>query len=167
MNYVKKMLKFNQVKTMTEKGEYNYIKISKVKEQDYVVRASIDIKENTLICEYTGNVLTYKKFCNLDEEDPIKKNNSIIDLTVTPNSETSLIICPYKYSNIARFLSGVNNTTDFEDQVNFFSTKISINGVVRILLVAKKDIKKNDILYYNYNGDTNNFPTEDFTYQQK
>ena len=141
---------------MTEKDEYNYIKISKVKKQDYVVKASIDIKENTLICEYTGNVLTYKKFCNLDEEGPIKKNNSIIDLTVTPNSETSLIICPYKYSNIARFLSGINNTTDFEDQVNVFPTKISINGFIPILVVAKKDIKKNDILYYNYNVEANN-----------
>ena len=46
------------------------------------------MQENTLICECTGNVLTYKKFCNLDEEGPIKKNKSIIDLTVTPNSET-------------------------------------------------------------------------------
>ena len=64
-------------------------------------------------------------------------------------------------------MSGVNNTTDFEDQVNVFSTKISINGVIHILLVAKKDIKKNDILYYNYNGNANNYPTEDFVYQKK
>ena len=57
-------------------------------------------------------------------------------------NETNLIICPYKNSNIARFISGINNLINFENMVNVFSAKVAINGIVHILLIALKDIKK-------------------------
>ena len=92
-----------------------------------------------------------------------------MDLTYTPQSETSLIICPYKHSNIARFISGINNFTDFKKQINVFSAKVSINGVLHILLIAKKDIEKNEIFYYDYNAGAkrNNYPTKNFIYIKK
>ena len=51
----------------------------------------------------------------------------------------------------------------------FFSAKVSINGVLHILLIAKKDIEKNEILYYDYNAGAkrNNYPTKNFIYIEK
>ena len=113
---------------ITKEGQYNYIKIEEEDPQGYVIKANKEIKKNTLICEYVGDVLTFQELC-------VKKikNDSIMDLIWTPQSETSLVICPHKNSNIARFISGVN-----KNQVNTFSTKVSINGVVHILLIAEK-----------------------------
>ena len=155
---------YKKVKKLTNKGQYNYIALTKVRGQGYAVKANTRIKKNTLICEYTGDVLTFKEFCLRGI-----KNDSIMDLTYTPQSETSLIICPYKHSNIARFISGINNFTKFKKQINVFSAKVSINGVLHILLIAKKDIEKNEILYYDYNAGAkrNNYPTKNFIYIEK
>ena len=38
------------------------------------------------------------------------KNDSIMDLLRTQRSSTSLVIYPEKFGNLARFLSGINNT---------------------------------------------------------
>ena len=160
--YEKDIEIYNQVKEMNKKGKYNYIKIDKNNEQGYLVKANTFIKENTLICEYAGDVLTFKDFCNKKIE-----NDSNMDLIITPQSETSLIICPNKHSNIARFISGINNLINFENMVNVFSAKVAINGIVHILLIALKDIKKDYILYYNYNAATNKYPTNNFVYQKK
>ena len=160
--YEKDIEIYNKVKEMNEEGKYNYIKIDKNNEQGYLVKANTFIKKNTLICEYVGDILTLKDFCNKKIE-----NDSNMDLIITPQSETSLIICPYKNSNIARFISGINNLINFENMVNVFSAKVAINGIVHILLIALKDIKKDDILYYNYNADTNKYPTNIFVYQKK
>ena len=153
---------YYEVKEMTKEGKYNYLKITQNKEQGYIVKAKTFIEENTLICEYVGDVFTFKDFCNKQID-----NDSNMDLILTPQSETSLVICPFKNSNIARFLSGVNNSSDVEKEINVFSAKVSINGIVHILLIAKKDIEENDILYYDYNADTNNYPTENFVYKKK
>ena len=37
-------------------------------------------------------------------------NDSIMDLLRTARSSTSLVICPDKFGNLARFLSGINNS---------------------------------------------------------
>ena len=153
---------YNMVKEITKEGQYNYIKIEEEDPQGYVIKANKEIKKNTLICEYVGDVLTFQELCVKNI-----KNDSIMDLIWTPQSETSLVICPHKNSNIARFISGVNNSVNFKNQVNTFSTKVSINGVVHILLIAGKDRKENEILYYNYNSVANNYPTKNFVYKRK
>ena len=71
--------------------------------QGFVVRAAADILELTLICEYVGEV----DFARNHIFD--KKNDSIMELLRTPRSSTSLVICPEKFGNIARFISGINN----------------------------------------------------------
>ena len=90
-----------------------------------------------------------------------------MDLIWTSQSETSLVIFPHKNSNIARFISGVNNSLNFKNKDNTFQTKVSINEVVHILLIEGKDIKENEILYYNYNSVANNYPTKNFVYKRK
>ena len=54
---------YNMVKEITKEGQYNYIKLEKEDPQGYVVKANKEIKKNTLICEYVGDVLTFQELC--------------------------------------------------------------------------------------------------------
>ena len=111
----------------------------------------------TLICEYTGDVtLTRNKIFD--------KNDSIMDLIKTPSSSTSLVICPEKKSNIARFLSGINNYNEKSaKKQNVRSIKYDIDGSVHVLLYAARTIKKHEVLYYDYNaGGHHTYPTQHF-----
>lgn len=121
------------------------------------MRAIDDIQALTLICEYSGDVtLARKKIFDT--------NDSIMDLIRTPSSNTSLVICPDKNSNIARFISGINNfDRHSRKKQNVQSIRYNIDGQVHILLYAYRNIKKNDILYYDYNaGGYAGYPTENF-----
>lgn len=129
---------YNNLKYHTKDGSYDYLKICKNDNQGYIVKATTFIEKNTLICEYIGDVFSFKDFC-------IKKieTDSNMDLIINQRSEASLIICPYKHSNIARFISGINNSDpNFKKLINVFSTRVSINGSVHVLLIASKDIAK-------------------------
>ena len=112
---------------------------------------------NTIICEYTGEVTLLRKKI-------FDKNDSIMELIRTPSSDTSLVICPEKFGNLARFLSGVNNfDQNLKKKQNVNSLRMSIDGTVHILLIAKRNIKKGEILYYDYNaGGYNQYPTQNF-----
>ena len=72
---------YNMVKEIMKEGQYNYIKIEEEDPQGYVIKANKEIKKNTLICEYVGDVLTFQELC-------VKKikNDSIMDLIWTPQS---------------------------------------------------------------------------------
>jgi hypothetical protein len=74
------------------------------------------------------------------------------------------VICPEQYGNLARFLSGINNyDAKLKKKQNVYSIRFSIEGSVHILLLASKNIKKGEILYYDYNaGGYGNYPTEHF-----
>ena len=158
---------YNKVKENTKDGAYNYIKIDNILNQGFIVRAATFIEKHTLICEYVGDVFTYTEFCK-QTIDKDKNVDSNMDLIITPISETSLIICPYNHSNIARLISGINNSVPkFEKLTNVFSTRVSINGSVHVLLIASKDIKKDEILYFDYNGAAKNYNTEGSVYQEK
>ena len=157
---------YNQLKDHTNDGEYNYIQICRTQNQGCVVKAIMDIQKYTLICEYIGDVFTYKNFCKQEKLEN-KNVDSNIDLIITPRAETSLIICPYNHSNIARFISGINNSDpNYKKLVNVFSSRVSINSSVHILLIASRNIKKNEILYYDYNGEANNYNTKNFVHQK-
>jgi hypothetical protein len=67
-------------------------------------------------------------------------------------------------SNIARFISGINNEySKARKKINIFSARYDIDGKIHILLYASKNIKKNDTLYYDYNaGGYKAYPTEYF-----
>ena len=158
---------YNKVKENTNDGIYDYIQISEIPNQGRIVKSTKFIKKYTLICEYIGDVFTYKSFTQQDVDND-KNVDSNMDLIITPRSETSLIICPYNNSNIARFISGINNSTkNCQNLANVISRKVSINSSVHILLIASKDIEKDEILYYDYNGDAKMYNTKNFTYQKK
>ena len=148
---------YYKFKERSRKGEYPPVEIIDDPIQRFIVKAIDDISMNTLICEYTGEVTLLRKKI-------FDRNDSIMELIRTPSSDTSLVICPEKYGNLARFISGVNNfKEELKKKQNVNSLRMSIDGTVHILLIAKRNIKKGEILYYDYNaGGYNQYPTYDF-----
>ena len=138
----------------SKKGFYPPVQIVYDTIQGYVVKASDSIKKNTLICEYAGDVFYLRNKLFSD-------NNSIMDLIAAPISDRSLVICPEKNCNLARFLSGINNKKSSKNQ-NVYSIRVAIDGHVHILLIAKKDIRKEEILCYDYNAGGYNNYTDNF-----
>lgn len=93
---------FYEFKERSRQGNYVPVMIEPDKTQGFFVRANEDIPEMTLISEYVGDV-------DFARNRIFDKNDSIMDLLRTTRSKTSLVICPEKYGNMARFLSGINN----------------------------------------------------------
>ena len=154
---------YYKLKELTKKGNYDYITIEKDTIQGNVVIASTYIQKNTLLCEYAGNVITLQEYYKKIRNKEIEKNDSIMDLIITPFSETTLIICPYNCANLGRFFSGVNNNNDSSKaNINVYSIKVLIDRSIHILLITSKDINEGEILYYDYNGDGNSYPTDGF-----
>jgi hypothetical protein len=87
-----------------------------------------------------------------------------MDLIRAPSCSNSLVICPEKKSNIARFISGINNHNKKGiKKQNVKSIRYNIDGQVHVILYSSKRIKKNDVLYYDYNaGGHDGYPTELF-----
>lgn len=148
---------FKKFKMQSRKGEYGPIKIIDDSIQKFVVQATDDIPTNTIICEYAGEVTLIRKKL-------FAENDSIMDLIRTPSSSTSLVICPERYGNLARFLSGINNSNvKLKKKQNVYSLRVNIDNSIRIFLLAAKNIKKGEVLYYDYNaGGYNNYPTDCF-----
>lgn len=121
------------------------------------MKAAEEIKKNSLICEYTGEVCYLRKKL-------FDTNDSIMELIRNPSSSSSLVICPEKKGNIARFISGINNSDkNARKKQNVNSSRYDIDGKVHVLLYASKTIKKGEILYYDYNaGGSGTYPTENF-----
>ncbi|XP_052876984.1 probable Histone-lysine N-methyltransferase ATXR5 isoform X2 [Gossypium arboreum] len=70
----------------------------------YTVEADAQIKDMTFIAEYTGDVDYIK---NRENDDC----DSMMTLLLATNPSESLVICPDKRGNIARFINGINNHT--------------------------------------------------------
>ena len=70
----------------------------------FTVEADRFIKDWTIITEYTGDV-DYLR--NREHDD----GDSMMTLLSATNRSKSLVICPDKRSNIARFINGINNHT--------------------------------------------------------
>ena len=66
------------------------------------MRALARVPKRTLICEYSGEVKRYRDVV-------FSKNDSIMTLLRTGRAETTLVIEPEKYGNLAKYLSGINN----------------------------------------------------------
>ena len=49
-----------------------------------------------------------------------------MELIHSPISDTSLVIIPVNYGNIARFLSGINNTKKKQKEKNVYSLRVNI-----------------------------------------
>lgn len=86
---------------------------------------------------------------------------------------TSLVIIPEKFGNVARYLSGINNSKKESkkkqvdargicDIQNVQSLRYVIDGAIHVFLVALRDIKEGELLMYDYNGLEKNYPTDHF-----
>lgn len=45
--------------------------------------------------------------------------------------------------------------------------RFDVNGECRVLLIASRDIRKGERLYYDYNGYENEYPTEHFVWPHR
>ncbi|KAG0485230.1 hypothetical protein HPP92_009028 [Vanilla planifolia] len=124
--------------------------------EGFTVHADEDIKDMTFITEYTGDV----DYLNKREHDEC---DSVMTLLLATNPSNSLVICPDKRGNIARFISGINNhTQEGRKKQNVRCVRYDVDGECRVLLVACRDISRGERLYYDYNGYEKEYPTEHF-----
>lgn len=148
---------YYDVKSKTRNGNYAGLEIVGDEYQGFVVMATLDIPAFTLICEYAGEVIQQRRvFFDHD-------NDSIMELLKAPSSADSLVIKPEVYSNIARFISGVNNhKLESYRKINVNSVKLNIDGEAHIILYAARNIKQGEVLYYDYNRGGYEYPTDNF-----
>ncbi|XP_068635106.1 histone-lysine N-methyltransferase ATXR6-like isoform X2 [Aristolochia californica] len=105
-----------QCKDMMKKGQWPPLMVVFDSCEGFTVHADRFIKDLTIITEYTGDV-DYLKNRQQDDGD------SMMTLISASDPSNSLVICPDKHGNIARFISGINNHTHVnvaitDDQMN-------------------------------------------------
>ncbi|XP_009778903.1 histone-lysine N-methyltransferase ATXR6 [Nicotiana sylvestris] len=143
-------------KNMMKQGEWPPLMVVFDPKEGFTVEADRSIRDLTIITEYVGDV-DYLKNRETDDGD------SMMTLLTTSDPSKNLVICPDKRSNIARFINGINNhTPDGKKKQNVKCVRFDVNGECRVLLIASRDIRKGERLYYDYNGYENEYPTEHF-----
>ncbi|KAJ9679992.1 hypothetical protein PVL29_021778 [Vitis rotundifolia] len=146
----------NLCKSMMGRGEWPPLMVVFDPKEGFTVEADRFIKDLTIITEYVGDV-DYLKNRENDEGD------SMMTLISAKEPLRSLVICPDKRGNIARFINGINNhTPDGKKKQNVKCVRFDVNGECRVLLIASRDIPKGERLYYDYNGYENEYPTQHF-----
>ncbi|XP_059434207.1 histone-lysine N-methyltransferase ATXR6 [Corylus avellana] len=146
----------NLCKSMMERGEWPPLMVVFDPHEGFTVEADRFIKDLTIITEYVGDVDYLKKRENDD-------GDSMMTLLSAADPSKSLVICPDRRSNIARFINGINNhTLDGKKKQNLKCVRFDVNGECRVLLIANRDIPKGERLYYDYNGYEHEYPTEHF-----
>ncbi|CDP05029.1 unnamed protein product [Coffea canephora] len=146
----------NLCKAMMRRGEWPPLMVVFDSLEGFTVEADRFIRDLTIITEYVGDVDHLKNREN-DEGD------SMMTLLSAADPSKSLVICPDKRSNIARFINGINNhTPDGKKKQNVKCVRYDVNGECRVLLIASRDIAKGERLYYDYNGYEHEYPTEHF-----
>lgn len=112
----------------------------------FTVHALCSLPRHTILTEYVGEVTTIEK-CNETNSD------SLMILLDTGDPKTSLIIDPTRISNIARFLSGVNNRSfKSKRKANVRTRRFVVDGKSRVVLFTSRDIKEGESLNYDYNA---------------
>ncbi|KAH8507556.1 hypothetical protein Peur_012656 [Populus x canadensis] len=145
-----------QCRAMCKRGECPPLLVVFDSCEGYTVEADDQIKDLTIIAEYSGDVDYIK---NREHDDC----DSMMTLLLARDPSKSLVICPDKRGNIARFINGINNhTPDGKKKQNCKCVRYSVNGECRVILVATRDIAKGEKLYYDYNGYEHEYPTQHF-----
>lgn len=143
-------------RTMYKRGECPPLIVTFDSCEGYTVEADGPIKDMTFIAEYTGDVDYIK---NREQDDC----DSMMTLLLATDPSKSLVVCPDKRGNIARFINGINNyTPEGRKKQNIKCVRYSVNGECCVLLVATRDITKGERLYYDYNGYEHEYPTHNF-----
>ena len=68
----------------------------------FYVEAASDLPELTLLAEYLGQIRT-------DKQTMGDTNDSIMELICSGDPNSSLVVIPYVFANVARFFNGINN----------------------------------------------------------
>ncbi|XP_022844634.1 probable Histone-lysine N-methyltransferase ATXR5 [Olea europaea var. sylvestris] len=143
-------------RSMYKRGECPPLIVTFDSCEGYTVEADGPIKDMTFIAEYTGDVDYIK---NREQDDC----DSMMTLLLATDPSKSLVVCPDKRGNIARFINGINNyTPEGRKKQNVKCVRYCVNGECRVLLVATRDITKGERLYYDYNGYEHEYPTHNF-----
>ncbi|CAK8570184.1 unnamed protein product [Lathyrus sativus] len=146
----------NLCRSMMERGECPPLMVVFDPVEGFTVEADKSIKDLTIVTEYVGDV----DFLRNREYDD---GDSIMTLLFASDPSQSLVICPDKRSNIARFVNGINNhTLEGKKKQNLKCVRFNVDGECRVLLIAIRDIAKGERLYYDYNGYEHEYPTEHF-----
>ncbi|CAA7399812.1 unnamed protein product [Spirodela intermedia] len=146
----------NICKRMMETGKCPPLMVVFDPNEGFTVEADKFIKDLTVVAEYVGDV-DYLK--NREHDD----GDSMMTLLSADNLSRSLVICPDKRGNIARFISGINNyTPGGKKKQNLKCVRFNVGGEGRVLLIAIRDISRGERLYYDYNGYEKEYPTEHF-----
>ncbi|KAH9717692.1 Histone-lysine N-methyltransferase ATXR5 [Citrus sinensis] len=145
-----------QCRAMCKRGECPPLVVVYDSCEGFTVEADGQIKDMTFIAEYIGDV----DFIRNREHDDC---DSMMTLLLATDPSKSLVICPDKRGNIARFINGINNyTPEGRKKQNCKCVRYSVNGECRVFLVATRDIAKGERLYYDYNGYEQEYPTHHF-----
>lgn len=147
---------YDTCRDMWRRGEVPQLLVRHDPLQGYVVEADAIIPDLTIITEYCGEVdrMISRRHDSCD---------AIMGLLLTGNAKTELVICPDRFANFARFLSGINNKNrEGRKKINVRSVRFNVRGEAHTLLVAIRDIRKGERLYYDYNGLHQSYPTEHF-----
>ncbi|XP_021760679.1 histone-lysine N-methyltransferase ATXR6 [Chenopodium quinoa] len=143
-------------KKMMERGDWPPLLVVFDSKEGFTVQADKSIRDLTIITEYVGDV---DYLWNRENDD----GDSMMTLLSATNPSQSLVVCPDKRSNIARFINGINNyTPEGKKKQNLKCVRYDVGGECRVLLIANRDIRKGERLYYDYNGLENEYPTEHF-----
>ncbi|KAJ6737356.1 HISTONE ACETYLTRANSFERASE [Salix viminalis] len=94
----------DQCRAMCKRGECPPLLVVFDSCEGFTVEADDQIKDLTIIAEYSGDVDYIK---NREHDDC----DSMMTLLLARDPSKSLVICPDKRGNIARFISGINNHT--------------------------------------------------------
>ena len=139
-------LLFRLYKENLKNGVYPPVEVVYDDELGFTVRALTQLPRHTILTEYVGEITTIEK-CNETSSD------SLMILLETGDPKTSLIIDPTKKSNIARFLSGVNNkSVESRRKANVRTRRFALDGKSRVVLFTSRQISAGESLNYDYNA---------------
>ncbi|CAN1146974.1 Histone-lysine N-methyltransferase ATXR6 [Linum perenne] len=131
----------NMCKRMMDRGECPPLMVVFDPLEGFTVEADRFIKDWTIITEYVGDV-DYLE--NRENDD----GDSMMTLLSASDPSKSLVICPYKHGNVARFINGINNhKQEGRRKQNLKCVRYAVNGECRVLLIANRDITKGESLF--------------------
>ncbi|KAL9262872.1 putative Histone-lysine N-methyltransferase ATXR5 [Drosera capensis] len=146
----------NQCRAMCRRGECPPLLVVYDSNEGFTVQADSPIKDMTYIAEYCGDVDCIK---NRDRDDC----DSLMTLLLATDPSQSLVVCPDKRGNIARFINDINNhTLEGKKKQNVKCVRYNVDGECRVFLITTRDIAKGKRLYYDYNGYEDEYPTYHF-----
>jgi hypothetical protein len=129
--------------------DYGPFEVVHVDGLGYVVKTTDDVNINTIVCEYAGVVRIFE---NVEKETD---NDCLFDnLTYNSNGvQIDYVIDPKPTANLGKYVSGINNIdSELRRKKNCYSFRTKIDGTIHVLLVTLRNIRRGEIIYYDYNG---------------